>query len=284
MSANEALLRVENVVMQFGGLKAIENLSMVARAGEVTSVIGPNGAGKTTFFNCLTGFYTPTSGDITLSHPRRGPLQLNAMRNADVAKVGNVVRTFQNIRLFPRMTVLENLMIAQHNTLQRASRFSIAGALNLPGYRRANSEAARKALDWLERLGLRELANQSAGDMPYGVQRRIEIARAMCADPLLLCLDEPAAGLNPRESAELTSLLSWLATERGIGVLLIEHDMSVVMRVSDHIVVLNHGKKIAEGAPAAIKSNPEVISAYLGEEETNTDTGLQENSSHAQHL
>ena len=284
MSANQALLRVENVVMQFGGLKAIENLSMVARAGEVTSVIGPNGAGKTTFFNCLTGFYTPTSGDITLSHPRRGPLKLNEMRNADVAKVGNVVRTFQNIRLFPRMTVLENLMIAQHNALQRASRFSIAGALNLPGYRRANSEAAHKALDWLERLGLRELANQSAGDMPYGVQRRIEIARAMCADPLLLCLDEPAAGLNPRESAELTSLLAWLAKERGIGVLLIEHDMSVVMKVSDHIVVLNHGKKIAEGAPAAIKCNPEVISAYLGEEETDTDTGLQEDSSHAQHL
>lgn len=284
MSTNGALLSVENVVMQFGGLRAIENLSMVARAGEVTSVIGPNGAGKTTFFNCLTGFYTPTQGGITLFHPRRGALKLNEMRNADVAKVGNVIRTFQNIRLFPRMTVLENLMIAQHNYLQGASRFSIAGALNLPGYRRASRDAAQKALGWLERLGLREIANQSAGDMPYGVQRRIEIARAMCADPILLCLDEPAAGLNPRESAELTSLLSWLAKDRGIGVLLIEHDMSVVMKVSDHIVVLNHGKKIAEGAPSAIQSNPEVISAYLGEEETDTETGSQEDPSHAQHL
>jgi branched-chain amino acid transport system ATP-binding protein len=286
MNANAALLRVEGVVMQFGGLRAIEDLSMVARAGEVTSVIGPNGAGKTTFFNCLTGFYKPTHGAITLSHPDRGDLRLNAMRNADVARIGNVVRTFQNIRLFPRMTVLENLMVAQHNVLQEASRFSIGGALNLKGYRRVNGDAAHKALQWLERLGLRDIADQSAGDMPYGVQRRIEIARAMCADPILLCLDEPAAGLNPRESAELTSLLAWLAKERGIGVLLIEHDMSVVMRVSDHVVVLNHGKKIAEGTPPSIKSNPEVISAYLGEEETDASSGhgQNEDSPHAQNI
>jgi branched-chain amino acid transport system ATP-binding protein len=286
MKANAALLRVESVVMQFGGLRAIEDLSMVARAGQVTSVIGPNGAGKTTFFNCLTGFYKPTYGAITLSHPDRGDLRLDAMRNADVARVGKVVRTFQNIRLFPRMTVLENLMVAQHNVLQEASCFSIAGALNLKGYRRVSGDAAHKALQWLERLGLRDIADQSAGDMPYGVQRRIEIARAMCADPILLCLDEPAAGLNPRESAELTSLLAWLAKERGIGVLLIEHDMSVVMRVSDHVVVLNHGKKIAEGTPLSIKSNPEVISAYLGEEEADASTGhgQNEDSTHAQNI
>ena len=267
MTIDPPLLRVEGLIMQFGGLRAIENLSMHAHAAQVTSVIGPNGAGKTTFFNCLTGFYRPTRGTLTLSHPLRGELRLDAMRSVDVARSAQVVRTFQNIRLFPRMTVLENLMVAQHNALQEASRFSIAGALNLPSYRRASKQAIDNALTWLDRLGVREVAEKAAGDMPYGVQRRVEIARAMCAGPILLCLDEPAAGLNPRESAELTALLRSLAKEQGIGILLIEHDMSVVMKVSDHIVVLNHGKKIAEGGPAEIKSNPDVISAYLGEDD-----------------
>ena len=283
MTVARPLLRVENLTMQFGGLRAIENLSMRAHAGEVTSVIGPNGAGKTTFFNCLTGFYRPTQGTLTLTHPRRGDLRLDRMRSVNVARTAQVIRTFQNIRLFPRMTVLENLMVAQHNTLQEASRFSIAGALNLASYRRANEKAIDNALTWLGRLGVREVAEKAAGDMPYGVQRRVEIARAMCAGPILLCLDEPAAGLNPRESAELTALLRSLAKEQGIGILLIEHDMSVVMKVSDHIVVLNHGKKIAEGCPAEIKSNPDVTSAYLGEEDDSSSDELMphERSAHA---
>ena len=283
MNASKPLLSVERLTMQFGGLRAIEDLSMTARAGEVTSVIGPNGAGKTTFFNCLTGFYKPTRGCVKLTHPHHGELRLDEMRNVDVARVGQVVRTFQNIRLFPRMTVLENLMIAQHNVLQEASRFSIAGMFNSKSYRRTHDKAIENALTWLERLSVRELANKPAGDMPYGVQRRVEIARAMSASPILLCLDEPAAGLNPRESAELTALLTALSREQGIGILLIEHDMSVVMKVSDHIVVLNHGKKIAEGPPSTIKANPDVISAYLGEDDETSShrEASQERSAHA---
>lgn len=293
MNAVSPLLAVDSLTMQFGGLKAIEDLSMTAPAGQVTSVIGPNGAGKTTFFNCLTGFYRPTHGAITLQHPQRGTMQLDTMRSVNVARRAQVVRTFQNIRLFPRMTVLENLIVAQHNALQDASRFSIAGALNLGSYRRAHERATANALQWLERLGVRDIANKPAGDMPYGVQRRVEIARAMCVGPILLCLDEPAAGLNPRESAELTELLTSLSREEGIGILLIEHDMSVVMKVSDHIVVLNHGKKIAEGPPASIRSNPEVIGAYLGEDDepaspdpaspdpASPGPASQENSAHA---
>ncbi|WP_263771108.1 ABC transporter ATP-binding protein [Propionivibrio soli] len=267
MSERQPLLAVDRLTMRFGGLTAIDDLSLDVHTGRITAVIGPNGAGKTTLFNCMTGFYKPTVGSVRLNHPQRGTLALEALASHQVARAAQVVRTFQNIRLFPKMTVLENLIVAQHNPLQEASRFSLAGLLGLPSYRRAETQAVEKAVRWLTRLGLIDKADLAAGDLPYGTQRRIEIARALCVDPILLCLDEPAAGLNPRESAELNALLQSLVRDDGLSILLIEHDMNVVMNVSDHICVLNYGRKIAEGTPEAIRTNPSVIQAYLGEEE-----------------
>jgi len=270
MSENAPLLEVEHLTMRFGGLVAIGDLSFTARRDEITAIIGPNGAGKTTVFNCLTGFYKPTSGRLTLHHPSGQRFLLERMDGFRIPRQAGVARTFQNIRLFAGMTVLENLVVAQHNTLQHASAFSIAGLLGLPRYRHAEAAAVERAGYWLDRVGLTAQADWPAGQLPYGDQRRLEIARAMCIEPTLLCLDEPAAGLNPTESGQLNQLLLAIRAEHKIGVLLIEHDMSVVMNVSDHIVVLDYGRKISDGAPEAVRNDPMVIRAYLGEEETDT--------------
>jgi len=298
MSASNDILRVEHLTMRFGGLVAVHDLSFAARHGEITALIGPNGAGKTTVFNCITGFYKPTEGRIALQSGASSAWQrlealtaspaqsdiaddgalflLERMADHDVAKHARVARTFQNIRLFRGMTVLENLLVAQHKTLMQASGFSIFGILGLPVFRKAQAEAIDRAVHWLETINLVDRADDPAGDLPYGDQRRLEIARAMCSGPVLLCLDEPAAGLNPRESAELSELLLTIRDQHDTSVLLIEHDMSVVMQISDHVVVLDYGEKISDGTSEYVKNDPNVIAAYLGVEQDEVETAASE--------
>lgn len=258
------ILRVEHLSMKFGGLVAIGDLSFDVRRGEITALIGPNGAGKTTVFNCITGFYKPTEGMIRFTGREGNEFLLERMPDFQITAKAKVARTFQNIRLFSGMTVLENLLVAQHNKLMKASGYTILGLFGVGGYPQAAAEATEKAKYWLEKADLIDRADDPAGDLPYGAQRRLEIARAMCTDPELLCLDEPAAGLNPKESLALNALLNDIKDNTGTSILLIEHDMSVVMEISDHIVVLEYGRKISDGTPEEVRTDPSVIAAYLG--------------------
>jgi len=260
----DPLLKVEHLTMRFGGLTAVDDVSFDVGREDITALIGPNGAGKTTVFNCITGFYKPTEGTLKLDQPLGASYRLERLDDHDINAEARVARTFQNIRLFGGMTVLENLMVAQHRLLTQASRFPLAAILGLGSFNRAEKHAVEYAKHWLDRVGLTARADVAAAELPYGEQRKLEIARAMCTRPLLLCLDEPAAGLNARESESLNELLFSIRAKEGIALLLIEHDMSVVMRISDHIVVLDYGKVIADGTSEEIRNNPHVIAAYLG--------------------
>ncbi|MCW2268418.1 MULTISPECIES: ABC transporter ATP-binding protein [Pseudomonas] len=286
--SDDVILSVENLMMHFGGIKALSDVSLKVKRNQIFALIGPNGAGKTTVFNCLTGFYKASGGKIELNlrGTRTNVIQLLGERfqlgdfvspkrfinrvhykmfgGTHLVNRAGLARTFQNIRLFKEMSVVENLLVAQHMWVNRSL---LAGVLNTKGYRKAESDALDHAFYWLEVVDLVDCANRLAGELSYGQQRRLEIARAMCTRPQIICLDEPAAGLNPQETEALSKMIRVLRDEHDLTVVLIEHDMGMVMSISDHIVVLDHGNVIAEGAPQDIRNNPTVIAAYLGADE-----------------
>ncbi|WP_426126604.1 ABC transporter ATP-binding protein [Pararhizobium sp. PWRC1-1] len=272
----DPILKVDHLSMRFGGLMAINDLSFEAYRGDITALIGPNGAGKTTVFNCITGFYKPTMGMITMRQKAGKEYLLERMSDFEVNRDAKVARTFQNIRLFSGLTVLENLLVAQHNKLMLASGYTILGLLGFPTYKKAAAQSIEQAKYWLDKANLTDRADDPAGDLPYGAQRRLEIARAMCTGPEFLCLDEPAAGLNPRESLVLNELLRSIRKDTGTSILLIEHDMSVVMEISDHVVVLEYGQKISDGNPDHVKHDPKVIAAYLGVEDDEVEEVIEQ--------
>ncbi|MBQ0762502.1 high-affinity branched-chain amino acid ABC transporter ATP-binding protein LivG [Marinobacter psychrophilus] len=250
------MLKIQNLAMRFGGLLAVDGVSLDVQEQEIHSIIGPNGAGKTTVFNCMSGFYKPSGGKIIFQGK-----EIQGKPDYKISRMG-MVRTFQHVRLFTQMSVVENLLVAQHRHLNTNL---LAGLVKTPNYRERERKSLDRAAYWLERIGMLDQANVDAGNLSYGQQRRLEIARCMVTKPQLLMLDEPAAGLNPAETQELNQLIVSLKEDYGVSVVLIEHDMNLVMDISDRITVINQGRPLASGTPQEVRANEDVIKAYLGE-------------------